>query len=57
MVCSGKVETGEGVINRTNDLTRGEDRRRWENRRAARCVDVTLAGSGADDELGGVMRA
>lgn len=45
------------MINRANDFTRGEDRRRWEKRRAARCVDVTLAGSRVDVALGGVMRA
>ena len=56
-MCSGSVGTGEGVINRANDLTRAEDRRRWEKRRVARCVDATLVGSMADVALGGDVRA
>jgi hypothetical protein len=45
------------MINRAKDLTRGEDRRRWEKRRAARCIDVTFAGLSAGVALGGDVRA
>lgn len=54
---SGRVETGEGMINRAEDLTRGEDRMRWEKRRAATCVDVTLAELSTGVALGGDVRA
>ena len=55
--CSGRVETGEGMINLAEDLTRGEDRRRWEKRRVAKCVDVTLAALSTGVALGGDARA
>lgn len=55
--CSDRAETGEGMINRAKDLTRGEDRRRWEKRRAARCVDVTLTGLSAGVAFGDDVRA
>jgi hypothetical protein len=46
-----------GVILRARDFARGEDRRRWAKRRVAMCVEVTVAGSSAEDEAGGDARA
>lgn len=45
-----------GVMERAKDLAREEERRRWENRRVARCVELMVAGSRAAAELGGEMR-
>jgi hypothetical protein len=43
-------------MERARDLARAEERRRWEKRRVARCVEATVAGSRPTDELGGDAR-
>jgi len=50
-------EDGPGMIKRADAFARREDRRRCENIRVARWVEVTSAGSSVDVVFGGAARA
>jgi len=49
--------SGPGTIRRAAAFDRGEDRRRWANRKDARWKDVTFAGSRCAAVSGGETRA